>query len=138
MSATAPPRQDARLGRIVTLRQRAEFLRIRGGLRQGTVAFVLEGKARTASPGGVGPRFGFTITRQVGNAVQRNRIRRRLREALRTLPSACVRPDFDYVLVARPAALERTFAELVAGLRSAFERLHATRPAGRRAAGGPA
>jgi ribonuclease P protein component len=71
-----------------------------------------------------GPRFGFTITKKVGNAVVRNRIRRRLREALRTLDSPCIEPDFDYVVVASRATHDYPFAGLQDALREAFERLH--------------
>ena len=75
---------------LVTLKKRPEFLRIRGGTRWSSASFVLETKPRAAptpgrAPDGVGdagvpdPRFGFTVTKQLGNAVVRNRIRRRLK-----------------------------------------------------------
>jgi len=72
------------------------------------------------------PRVGFTTTKKLGNAVIRNRIRRRLREAARlTLPDIA-HPGFDYVLIGRPGAAERPFAELRKDLNSALKRLHRT------------
>jgi ribonuclease P protein component len=58
------------------------------------------------------PRFGFTVTKQCGGAVQRNRIRRRLKEALRLLNPLPARPGHDYVIVARPEALGMPFSAL--------------------------
>ena len=48
------------------------------------------------------PRFGFTVTRKIGNAVVRNRIRRRFKEALRLLAPGIIAPGHDYVVIARP------------------------------------
>jgi ribonuclease P protein component len=58
------------------------------------------------------PRFGFTVTKQSGGAVQRNRIRRRLKEALRLLSPLPARPGHDYVILARPEALSMPFPAL--------------------------
>lgn len=58
------------------------------------------------------PRFGFTVTKQSGGAVQRNRIRRRLKEALRLLNPLPARPGHDYVILARPEALSMPFRDL--------------------------
>ena len=72
------------------------------------------------------PRVGFTTTKKLGNAVIRNRIRRRLREAARlTLPEVA-RRGFDYVLIGRAGAADRPFAELQKDLNSALKRLHRT------------
>lgn len=71
-----------------------------------------------------GPRFGFTVTRKIGGAVERNRIRRRLREALRIMDTALMRPNFDYVVVARKSAAERSFADLERDFRNAFAQIH--------------
>src|SRR6201989_1721995 len=96
------------------LRQRADFLAVAGGPRASSPAFLGQGPAR----GGGGPvRFGFTVTKKVGTATERNRIRRRLRELVKRLDEASIRPHSDYVLVGRRAALTRDFATLLDGLR---------------------
>jgi ribonuclease P protein component len=113
--------------RVTTLKKRAEYLRVRNGARCATPAFVLEAKARShedrARPAGE-PRFGFTITRQVGKAVERNRIRRRLKAAVGNVGLDHVKGDFDYVLIARRPALTSRFAALVSELTKAFARVH--------------
>src|SRR5882757_8603855 len=89
--------------RVTTLKKRAEYLRVRKGARCATPAFVLEAKARNDEElaGSTDqPRFGFTITRQVGKAVERNRIRRRLKAAVREVGPGHARGQFDYVLIA--------------------------------------
>jgi ribonuclease P protein component len=58
------------------------------------------------------PRFGFTVTKQSGGAVRRNRIRRRLKEALRLLDPLPARPGHDYVILARPEAQSMPFLDL--------------------------
>ena len=119
--------------KVTTLKRRAEFLRVRGGARWGTASFNLEAKPRASVPeqtgkgvaGGHGPRFGYTVTKQVGNAVVRNRIRRRLKEATRLIDLArLARSDCDYVIFAREAALRRPFHELQQDLRVALDRIN--------------
>lgn len=70
-------------------------------------------------------RVGFTVSRKVGNAVVRNRVRRRLREIARMVIPSQARPDLDYVLVGRQAALTREFAILRDELVEALRRLKA-------------
>jgi ribonuclease P protein component len=118
-----------------TLKKRAEFLRVKGGPRYSTAAFALEARARpetdlgAAAPKRTGvesdaARFGFTVSRKVGGAVVRNRIRRRLRALVAALDPALVRPGCDYVLIVRPAAVERSYAELKVDLEQALARVH--------------
>jgi ribonuclease P protein component len=116
---------DATL-RLTTLKQRSEFLRVRNGARCARPAFVLEAKARDGASlrPHAGPRFGFTVTRQIGKAVERNRIRRRLKAAVRDAAPNHARGEFDYVLIARRAALTSHFAALVAELAGALARVH--------------
>ena len=58
------------------------------------------------------PRAGFTVTRKLGGAVARNRIRRRLKEAVRLALPGCVKPGRDYVFIGRPEAASRPFGLL--------------------------
>ena len=74
---------------------------------------------------GAQPRFGFTVTKQSGGAVQRNRIRRRLKEALRLLNPLPARPGHDYVILARPEALGMPFLALQEELIRALGQLDA-------------
>jgi ribonuclease P protein component len=109
---------------IVTLKRRSEFLRIRGGRRWAGPAFVVEAKPRKDDAGAeASARFGFTVTRQCGTAVVRNRIRRRLRAAVSGLAAEHAKPGYDYVVIARTAALDRPFPVLKADLVAAFERV---------------
>ena len=113
----AAPAAEA-LGR---LRRRAEFQRVARGRRKALDAFTLQAVRREDGDNDpAGPRVGFTITRKVGNAVVRNRIRRRLKEALRAARLLEAEADHDYVLIARREALARSFAALVEDLRRGF------------------
>lgn len=113
---------------VSTLKKRAEFLRVRGGPRWSTPAFVLEARARadTETPE---PRIGYTVSKKVGGAVVRNRVRRRLRALVASLAPERLRPGFDYVLIARPGAELRSYQDLAADLGQALDRVH--RPRGR-------
>lgn len=111
--------------RLATLKRRAEFLRVRAGARWAAPAFVLEAKRRSGDAGKA--RFGFTVSKQVGGAVERNRVRRRLRAAVRDVLLDHARDDFDYVLIARRPALDAAYASLVSDLVKALKRVHASR-----------
>lgn len=102
------------------LRKRAEFLAARKGRRLNGPFFFVEALAR----GDEGPpRYGLTVTRKVGNAVERNRIRRRLREAIRVFAEADMVPGIDYVIVARREVLSAPFAALSDELRRRVSRM---------------
>ena len=108
------------------LRQRADFLAVADGARVSSAAFALQSRRRDD----LGPiRVGFTVTKKNGTATERNRIRRRLREAVRLLGDMAMRPHHDYVLVGRRAALTRDFPALLDDLRTALRRLD-RQPAG--------
>ncbi|MBX9589953.1 MAG: ribonuclease P protein component [Hyphomonadaceae bacterium] len=120
-----------RAAQVATLKRRPDFLRLRRGARFATPGFVLEGKRRGGEdegPSADGARFGFTVSKQVGTAVARNRIKRRLKAAVRDVVYEHARSDFDYVLIARRAALDAGFAMLVSDLIKALGRVNA-RPA---------
>ncbi len=68
------------------------------------------------------PRFGFTVSKHCGGAVRRNRIRRRLKEALRLIDPLPARPGYDYVIVARPEAIGLAFSALQEELARALGR----------------
>jgi ribonuclease P protein component len=129
MAAAAEPHISA--WRLVTLKCRKEFLSVRKGSRWSTRVFVLEGRQRRAAAPAPGqPRFGFTVARAVGGAVERNRIRRRLKAAVRHVQVRHARGDFDYVVTARRGVLEVKFEELVGELAKALAQVH--RPRGER------
>ena len=90
------------------MRKRAEFLAARKGRRLNGPLFFVE--ARDRGDGGE-PRVGLTVTKKVGNAVERNRIRRRLREAVRLRAGADMAAGIDYVIVARRDLLDRVLRD---------------------------
>jgi ribonuclease P protein component len=110
---------------VQRLRQRADFLAAATGSKVPTAAFVLQTRRRDDS----GPvRVGFTVSKKVGNAVERNRVRRRLREIVRRAAAGCLRPGHDYVLIGRRAALELPFDRMVEQFDGAIRRLQPRRP----------
>jgi ribonuclease P protein component len=104
------------------LRQRADFLAAAAGARAAVPAFVVQIRDRT-DPGPT--RVGYTVSKKVGNAVERNRVRRRLRELVKRNGPPFMRPHCDYVLVGRRAALGRSFDTMLDDLKSALKRLDA-------------
>lgn len=107
------------------LRQRADFLAAANGPRMASPAFVVQSRARDDN----GPvRVGFTVTKKVGTATERNRVRRRLRELVKRLDAASVRPHHDYVIVGRRAALDRGFETMFNDLRAALSRIERQTP----------
>lgn len=108
---------------MIVLQQRADFLRAAQGRRQGTAGFLVQ--ARLRGDGSADLRVGFTASKKIGNAVMRNRAKRRMRALARELLLARGAPGWDYVMVARPGAtVTRDFADLRADLAGALARLH--------------
>ncbi len=103
---TSPEKSEA-AGR---LKNRPEFLRARNGqkLRGPYVLIEALDRGEPDTP----PRAGFTVTKKHGNAVERNRMRRRLREAVRLSAQFAMKPGHDYVIVARRDVLNAPFEEL--------------------------
>jgi ribonuclease P protein component len=100
------------------LKRRSEFLRVAAkGRKVATPGLVLQALPRNDT-GLV--RLGFTVTKKVGNAVIRNRTRRRLKEAARLLLSDHEIAAADLVLVGRDATRTRPFAALTEDLRRAL------------------
>ena len=100
------------------LTRRADFVAANRGLRVARPGFVL-----LAHPNdGLGTRYGVTVTKKIGNAVVRNRMKRRFRELLRAaLPEAGLR-DHDHVLIGREGGIERDFAAMREELAEALAR----------------
>ena len=103
---------------IQVMRKRADFVAANRGLRVARPGFVL-----LAHPnGGLGTRYGVTVTKKIGNAVVRNRMKRRFRELLRAALPAAGLADHDHVLIGREGGLERDFAPLREELGQALSR----------------
>jgi ribonuclease P protein component len=105
---------------VQRLRKRADFLGVASGPRAPAEAFVLQTRAR---PDTGPPRVGFTVSKKVGNAVERNRVRRRLREVVRLCDASRLVAGNDYVLIGRRPALELPFERLVEDFSRALARL---------------
>lgn len=100
------------------MRRRADFIAANRGLRVARPGFVLLAHPNS----GKGKRYGITVTKKVGNAVVRNRIKRRFRELLRAALPEQGLPDHDHVLIARDGAIERDFAAMQQELAEALAR----------------
>jgi ribonuclease P protein component len=106
------------LGRLT---KRAEYQRVSRGRRIAVETFTLQSRRREATDlEAANARVGLTVTKRVGGAIERNRVRRRLKEALRAAAPLEAERDHDYVLVVRRDALGRRFAALVDDVRNAF------------------
>ncbi len=113
-----PQRFRYKLSMIQVLTKRADFLAANKGLRNARPGFVL----LTRPNGEEGMRYGITVTKKIGNAVVRNRMKRRFREMLwAALPDAGL-PDHDHILIGRAGGVERDFAALSEELDRALAR----------------
>ncbi|MCC9624371.1 ribonuclease P protein component [Thalassospira sp. MA62] len=118
------------------LKKRAEFLRVAGTRRKWvTQGLILQGAPRP----GIKPdteyageerlaRVGFTVTKKVGKAVVRNRVRRRLRAVADQLMAEHAIPGWDYVVIGRQQTIERPFEKLVEDMRFALRRIPDAKP----------
>jgi ribonuclease P protein component len=105
------------------LKRRQDFVAAAGAPSQATPGMVVQARNRQDSEA---PRLGFTCTKKIGNAVTRNRSKRRMREAAKLVLGGSAQSGFDYVLIGRMATATRSFADLQKDLTSALKRLHAT------------
>lgn len=123
---------------VARLKRRAEFLRVAAARRKWAAPGLVLQVAPAGRPaqgdadGDAAPAFhvGFTVSKKVGNAVARNRARRRLRAAAEQVLPRHAAPDTDYVLIGRQETVARPFALLLKDLETALRRLGAWRPDG--------
>ena len=141
-ASASVPERNARSAVVERLKRRSDFRAVADAARTSGRAFVLQALRRGENGAA---RVGFTVSRQVGNAVERNRVRRRLRELVRmsaaALGSEGLCPGHDYVLIGRRAALAAPFSEMMLDLTAALGRIHREagvdgRSRGRRGTGG--
>ncbi|WP_371154695.1 ribonuclease P protein component [Jannaschia sp. 2305UL9-9] len=112
------------------LARRSQFLALNRAVRVPAGSFLLQARDRGDSDPVIG--VGFTCSKKVGNAVARNRAKRRLREVARLVLPAMGRPGWDYALIGRAGATAaRPFDALLADLRAAVERAHGGSRTGR-------
>ena len=102
------------------IRRRADFLAATRGRKASGAAFVLQVRSRAD---GRPPRIGFTVTKKIGNAVERNRVRRRLREMVRK-SGVAAQAGHDYVVIGRRAALAVPFTQMLEDFARAMRTVH--------------
>jgi ribonuclease P protein component len=105
----------------IWLTERAEFLNAAKGRRHHAALFTIQAIRRQKPEGG--PRFGLTVTTKTGNSVERSRIKRRLREAIRLHGRLVAAPGTDYVVVGRRTVLSAPFESLASELVDGISRL---------------
>lgn len=137
MAAPAPggvPEGDApSVTAIAVLKRRADFLAAARAGRQTRPGLLVQGRRRASTEDAAGIRVGFTCSKKVGNAVARNRAKRRLRAAARAVLPVHGASGWDYVLIGRPeATAARPFASLCEDLAGAIAAIHAPKRGGER------
>jgi ribonuclease P protein component len=118
--APRPWPQEAQ--RLATLKKRADFLAANGGRRASTPGFILLVRDRKDADPAM--RVGFTVTKKIGGAVVRNRMKRRFRALAREIVPAKGIPGSDHVMIGRARGVERDFGLLRNELVSALEGMH--------------
>ena len=117
----APGTRPQEAQRLVTIKKRADFVAANGGLRATTPGFILLVRDREDLDPAM--RVGFTVTRKIGGAVVRNRMKRRFRALAREVVQEKGFSGSDHVMIGRTKGIERDFAVLRAELVSALEKL---------------
>ena len=120
--------------KLPRMKKRRDFLRAaQRGKRAGRPGMGIQALSATGGP----LRLGFTVTKKVGNAVVRNRTKRRLREAARLVLGPTPPPGWDVVLIGRDETRRRPFQQLQGDLRGALRQLGVTPPSHPPAGPGP-
>ncbi len=117
----APRARPQEAQRLITLTRRADFVAANGGKRATTPGFILLVRDRQDSD--PAKRVGFTVTKKIGGAVVRNRMKRRFRALARELVPASGIPGADHVMIGRAKGIEREFGLLRADLADALGKL---------------
>ena len=122
---------------LSTMTRRADFLAAARARRASMPGFLLQARQRPAEAGGADAvRVGFTCSKKVGNAVARNRAKRRLRALARAVLASRGRAGWDYVLIGRETATASLdFAQMHRDLSAALDRVHGEAGAPRRPRG---
>jgi ribonuclease P protein component len=116
--APRPRPQEAQ--RLTNLRKRSDFLAANAGKRAATTGFVL--LVRDRNDGDPQKRVGFTVTKKIGSAVVRNRMKRRFRALAREIIPSHGHAGADHVMIGRANGIERDFAALRSDLTAALNR----------------
>ena len=123
MTLTGTPSAKVKVSRLI---KRADFLRLSRGRKWAAPGLVLQSAPTPDATEGL--RVGFTATKKLGNAVVRNRVKRRLREVVRAVLPLYGQAGHDYVLIGREATAERPFQALIDDLKQALPKVHGGRP----------
>jgi ribonuclease P protein component len=118
--ALAAPQPARRSARLITIARRADFLAANRGIRVARPGFVLLVNPLARADGS--QRFGVTVTKKIGNAVVRNRMKRRFRALLREMLPTQGIAGADHVLIGRENGVERNFSLLRGELAQALAR----------------
>jgi ribonuclease P protein component len=117
----ARPQEALRVKPLTVLKKRSDFLAANAGRRAATPGFVL--LVRDRQDGDPAWRIGFTVSRKVGNAVTRNRMKRRLRALANDIIPSHGYSGSDHVMIGRSGGIERDFDLLRKDLTRALERV---------------
>lgn len=109
---------------MIRIKKRRDFVSAARALSSAMPGLVLQARQRQDDDA---PRVGFTATRKLGNAVVRNRVKRRLRALAENYLKPVAMTGYDYVIIGRGATAVRPFTELQEDLRRAFARVHGVR-----------